>query len=85
MSYVDGFVLAVPKANKDAFQEHARMGDAVIMEYGALRVMECWGDDVQRGQWTDFQRAVDATDDEVVVFSWIEWRTRPPAMRACAR
>ncbi|MCS3746017.1 MULTISPECIES: DUF1428 domain-containing protein [unclassified Xanthomonas] len=84
MSYIDGFVLAVPAANKDAFIEHARMGDAVILEYGALRVVECWGDDVQRGQWTDFQRAVDASDDEIVVFSWIEWpdkATRDAGMR----
>ncbi|KQR18397.1 MULTISPECIES: DUF1428 domain-containing protein [Xanthomonas] len=84
MSYVDGFVLAVPKANKDTFQEYARMGDTIIMEYGALRVMECWGDDVQQGQWTDFQRAVAATDDEIVVFSWIEWpdkATRDAGMR----
>ncbi|KEZ97503.1 RNA signal recognition particle 4.5S RNA [Xanthomonas vasicola pv. vasculorum NCPPB 895] len=84
MSYIDGFVLAVPTANKDAFIAHARMGDAVIMEYGALRVVECWADDVQRGQWTDFYRAVDATNEETVVFSWIEWpdkATRDGGMR----
>lgn len=84
MSYVDGFVLAVPAANKEAFIEHARMGDAAILEYGALRMVECWGDDVQPGQWTDFQRAVDATSDEIVVFSWIEWpdkATRDAGMR----
>ncbi|MCC8536085.1 DUF1428 domain-containing protein [Xanthomonas axonopodis pv. poinsettiicola] len=84
MSYIDGFVLAVPTANKDAFIAHARMGDAIIMEYGALRVVECWGDDVQRGQWTDFYRAVEATEDETVVFSWIEWpdkATRDEGMR----
>ncbi|WP_369941032.1 DUF1428 domain-containing protein [Xanthomonas medicagonis] len=72
MSYVDGFVLAVPTANKQAFLEHARI-DAVFIEYGALRVLECWGEDVARGQHTDFFRAVDAKDDETVVFSWIEW------------
>lgn len=84
MSYIDGFVLAVPTANKDAFIAHARMGDAVIMEYGALRVVECWADDVQRGKWTDFYRAVDATNEETVVFSWIEWpdkATRDGGMR----
>ncbi|WP_434989039.1 DUF1428 domain-containing protein [Xanthomonas melonis] len=84
MSYVDGFVLAVPTANKEAFIAHARMGDALIMEYGALRVVECWGDDVPKGQWTDFYRAVDAGEDETVVFSWIEWpdkATRDEGMR----
>jgi uncharacterized protein YbaA (DUF1428 family) len=72
MSYVDGFVLAVPTANKEKFLEHARI-DSVFIEFGALRVLECWGDDVSRGQQTDFFRAVDAKDDETVVFSWIEW------------
>ena len=73
MSYVDGFILAVPTANKDKFIEHARMGDSVFMEYGATRVLECWGDDIPRGKLTDFYGAVKAQDDETVVFSWIEW------------
>ncbi|MBN6151772.1 DUF1428 domain-containing protein [Xanthomonas sp. AmX2] len=72
MSYIDGFVLAVPTANKEKFLEHARI-DSVFIEFGALRVLECWGDDVPRGQQTDFYRAVEAKDDETVVFSWIEW------------
>ncbi len=73
MSYIDGFVLAVPTANKQAFIEHARMGDSVFMELGATRVVECWADDVQRGKLTDFFGAVHAKDDETIVFSWIEW------------
>ena len=73
MSYIDGFVIAVPTANKDKFIAHAREGDAVFMEFGALRVVECWGDDVPPGKQTDFQRAVQAKADETVVFSWIEW------------
>lgn len=73
MSYVDGFVMAVPTANKDKFIKHANEGDSVFMENGATRVLECWGDDVKSGKQTDFMRAVNAKDDETVVFSWVEW------------
>lgn len=73
MSYIDGFVIAVPAANRQAFINQAGQTDAVCLEYGATRVMECWGDDVPAGKQTDFQRAVQAKDDETVVFSWIEW------------
>ena len=73
MAYIDGFVIAVPTANKQEFIDHANKGDSVFMEFGATRVLECWGDDVPAGKHTDFQRAVQAKDDETVVFSWIEW------------
>ncbi|HLI17214.1 MAG TPA: DUF1428 domain-containing protein [Rhodanobacteraceae bacterium] len=73
MSYIDGFVIAVPSANKSAFIEMARKADPIFIEYGAIRVFECWGDDVPVGKLTDFRRAVQATDEETVVFSWIEW------------
>jgi uncharacterized protein YbaA (DUF1428 family) len=73
MRYVDGFVIAVPAANKDKFKQHAQMGDAVFIDLGALRVVECWADEVPEGTLTDFRRAVQATADEEVVFSWIEW------------
>ncbi|HLS80012.1 MAG TPA: DUF1428 domain-containing protein [Steroidobacter sp.] len=83
MAYVDGFIIAVPKSNKEKFTEHAKSGDSVFMELGATRVLECWGDDVPDGRVTDFRRAVQAKDDEAVVFSWIEWpdkKTRDTAM-----
>lgn len=73
MSYIDGFVIAVPTANKQKFIDHAYLGDSVFMEMGAIRVVECWGDDVPAGKLTDFRKAVQAEDDETIVFSWIEW------------
>lgn len=83
MSYIDGFVLAVPTANKQEFIDHANIGDGVFMDLGAVRILECWGDDVPAGKVTDFRKAVQAKDDESVVFSWIEWpdkATRDAAM-----
>lgn len=84
MAYVDGFVIAVPTANKQKFIDHARKFDPVFIEFGATRIFECWGDDVPAGKQTDFQRAVQAKDDETVVFSWVEWpdkATRDAAMK----
>jgi uncharacterized protein YbaA (DUF1428 family) len=77
MSYIDGFVIAVPKGNRQKFIEHAKRADAVFVEYGARRLLECWEDDVKEGKLTDFRRAVQAKDDEAVVFSWIEWVDKP--------
>ena len=73
MPYIDGFVAAVPTANKQKFIDHASACDAAFLDHGAIRVVECWGDDVPHGTLTDFYRAVQAKDDETVVFSWIEW------------
>jgi len=73
MAYIDGFVIAVPTANKQKFIDHAKRADAFFLELGATRIVECWADDVPDGKLTDFHRAVQATGDETVVFSWVEW------------
>lgn len=73
MAYVEGFVAAVPKANKQLYIDHARAAAERIKSWGATRVVENWGDDVQKGETTDFFGAVQAKDDEVIVFSWIEY------------
>ncbi|CAN7690315.1 DUF1428 family protein [Mesorhizobium amorphae] len=76
MSYVDGFVLAVPKANLDAYKKMAGQAGSIWMEYGALSYVECVGDDVPYGELTSFPRAVQAKDDEVVVFAWVVYESR---------
>lgn len=76
MAYIDGFVLAVPTANRDTFRKHAAMAAPIFKEHGALKVFECWGDDVPDGKLTSFPMAVQKKDDETVVFSWIEWPSR---------
>ena len=73
MAYIDGFVLAVPKANKQKFIDHCNLLDPLWLEFGATRVLENWGDDVPTGKQTDFHRAVQAKSDEAIVFSFVEW------------
>lgn len=76
MSYVDGFVIAVPRASIDQYKEQATLAGKVWMEYGALAYVETIGDDVPHGELTSFPRAVMAKDDEVVIFSWVVYRNR---------
>lgn len=76
MTYVDGFLLAVPKAKLDAYKQMARDAGAVWMEYGALSYVECTAQDVPYGELTSFPRAVHATDGEIVIFSWITYESK---------
>jgi len=77
-------VAAVPTANRQAFRKHAEDAAAVFKEHGAVKVVECWGDDVPEGEVTSFPMAVKRKNDETVVFSWIVWpsrRVRDEAMK----
>ncbi len=76
MDYIDGFVAAVPTANRDKYLRHARDAAVVSKEHGALQVVECWGDDVPEGKLTSFPMAVQCKDDETVIFSWITWPSK---------
>jgi len=76
MAYVDGFVAGVPVANKEAYRKHAAEAAELFKEFGATRVVECWGDDVPPGKLTDFSKAVQAKEDEVVIFAWIEYPSK---------
>ncbi|MBU2145407.1 MAG: DUF1428 domain-containing protein, partial [Alphaproteobacteria bacterium] len=71
MTYVDGFLLAVPRAKLDSYRKLAELGGSVWMEHGALSYVECTGDDVPYGELTSFPRAVHAREDEIVIFAWI--------------
>ena len=73
MTYVEGFIAAVPKANKDAYRKHAADAAPIFQEFGVSRHVEAWGDDVPQGKHTDFRMAVNAKDDEEVVFAWFEY------------
>jgi uncharacterized protein YbaA (DUF1428 family) len=76
MTYIDGFVAAVPTANREAFRKHAADAAPVFKEHGALKVVECWGDDVPDGKVTSFPMAVKCEPGETVIFSWIVWPSR---------
>ncbi|MCX5513363.1 DUF1428 domain-containing protein [Kaistia algarum] len=84
MTYVDGFVLAVPKANLDAYRELAQLAGTVWKEHGALAYVEALADDVPYGELTSFPRAVQAKEDEIVVFSWVVYASRAERDRISA-
>jgi len=76
MAYVDGFVLAVPKANIEAYKALAGKCGPIWREFGAAEYVECIGDDTPYGELTSFPRAVLAKEDEVVIFSWVVWPSK---------
>jgi len=76
MAYVDGFIIPLPKDRVDDYKRQAQLGEQVWREHGAIGYVECLGDDVPYGEVTSFPRAVQAKEDEIVVFSWIIYKSR---------
>lgn len=76
MTYIQGFLLPVPEGKKDAYRKMAIDAAPVFTDHGAQRIVECWGDDVPRGETTDMYGAVKTEGDENVVFSWIDWESK---------
>lgn len=76
LDYVDGFLASVPDANRNAYVEHAVKAARFFKTFGALQIVECWGDDIPDGELTSMPMAVDCKPDESVVFSWIRWPSR---------
>jgi uncharacterized protein YbaA (DUF1428 family) len=76
MSYVDGFLVAVPTAKREAYRTLAAAAAVVFKDHGARHVVEAWGDDVPEGKVTSMARAVKCREDETVVFSWIVWPSK---------
>ena len=73
MTYIAGFLTPVPNGNKEAYIESARKAWPLFREYGALQIMETWGDQIPEGKHTDFNRAVALEEGESVCFSWMIW------------
>lgn len=76
MTYIDGFLVAVPRAKKAEYKALAERAMAVWLDHGATRYVESWADDVPAGKINDFRTAVIAEEGEEVVFSWIEWPSK---------
>jgi uncharacterized protein YbaA (DUF1428 family) len=85
MPYVDGFVVAVPKKNVDAYRSLAKKAGKIWREYGALEFRECIADDVKVGKWTSFPRAVKLKPNETVMFSYIVYKSRAQRDRINAK
>ena len=76
MTYFEGFIVPVPESKKDAYREHAAGAAPIFLELGVKRHIEAWDSDVPEGKVTDFRKAVEAQDDEKVVFAWFEHKDR---------
>lgn len=84
-TYVDGFVIPVPKGKKDEYEKIAKLSAEIFHDYGAIETYESWDDDVKKGKITDFYRSVDAKDDEAIVFALIIWPSKEVRDNALAK
>lgn len=80
--YIDGFLAAVPTAQRAAYRQHAAEAARVFRKHGALEIIEAWADDVPEGKLTSMPMAVKLKQDESVVFSWIVWPSKTVRQRA---
>ena len=85
MRYVDGFVVPLPRKNLKAYRAMAKKAAKVWRDHGALEVVECLANDVKKGKWTSFPRAVKLKRGETVVFSWIAYKSRGDRDRVMAK
>ncbi len=76
MKYVDGFIAAVPTKNKEAYIQHIKEAAKLFKKLGAIKLVECWGDDIKEGELTSFPQAVKCQENETVVFSWVAWPSK---------
>ena len=79
MTYYTGSITAVPVSNKEKYKAHLIAAWPLLAHYGAVRMVESWGVDVQKGRVNDLFGAVDARSDEAIVYAWIEWPDRAAA------
>jgi uncharacterized protein YbaA (DUF1428 family) len=85
MAYVDGFVIAVPKKKLADYKKLAQKAGKIWMEHGAIEFRECVADDVKPGKWTSFPQSVKLKKDEVVIFSYIVYKSRAARDRCMAK
>lgn len=82
MTFIQGFLVPVPEGNKQAYREMAASAVPLFEKHGMVRMVECWADDVPRGETTDMYRGVDAEEGEIVVFSWVDWGSKEAWQKA---
>ncbi len=83
--YFQGSVIPVRLENKQAYLDMAKKAAPIFAEHGAMRLVQCWGDDVMDGKVTDFRKAVQANADETVAFSWLWWPDKAACDAAAAK
>ena len=85
MAYVDGFLIPVPRRNRDKYKKMSTQAAKVWLDHGALSYHECVADDVHYGKATSFPRGVKLKKGEEVWFSWIVYKSRKDRDRVNAK